>query len=107
MCYNYGLLSLFSDLDSQISIQEKLLEQQNHTLKPDVEFLESFAGVVGSRWPSVAASLSLSDEEMEEVRKEESSPQNQALQMLNMWCARENATFHSLCRVLQTFLLFQ
>ena len=59
-----------------IGLQEKLLTPQYHDLKPDVEFLESFAGVVGSKWPSLAASLSLNDEEIEEVRKEGGSPQD-------------------------------
>jgi hypothetical protein len=72
-----------------------------------VEFLESFAGVVGSKWPSLAASLSLSDDEMEEVRKEESSLQDQALKVLNMWCSREGATFGALYQVLKEISMFQ
>ena len=70
-------------------------------------FLESFAGVVGSKWPSLAASLSLSGDEMEEVRMEEGSPQDRALQMLKKWCSREDATYGQLCQALKTISLFQ
>ena len=39
-------------LGTDIALQQKLLAPEFCNLKPDVEFLESFAGVVGSRWPS-------------------------------------------------------
>ena len=87
-----------------VGLQEKLLSPQYHDKKPDVKFLESFAGVLGSKWPSLAASLSLSGDEMEEVRK--TASKDQALQMLKIWCPREGATYGTLCRVLQTFSLF-
>ena len=89
-----------------IGLQEKLLAPQYHDLKPDVEFLESFAGVVGSKWPSLAASLSLSDEEIGEARKEGGSPQDCARQTLNKWSSREDATYGQLCQILETISLF-
>ena len=70
-------------------------------------FLESLAGVVGPKWPSLAASLSLSGDEMEEVRREEGSHQDRALQMLKKWCSREDATYGQLCQALKTISLFQ
>ena len=51
-----------------MELQEKLLEPQNHGLKPDEEFLGAFAGVVGSKWPSLATTLSLSESEIVRVR---------------------------------------
>ena len=69
-------------------------------------FLESLAGVVGSKWPSLAASLSLSGDEMEEVRREEGSHQDLALQMLKKWYSREDATYGQLCQALKTISLF-
>ena len=70
-------------------------------------FLESFAGVVVSKWPSLAAFLSLSGDEIEEVRREEGSHQDLALQMLKKWCSREDATYGQLCQALKTISLFQ
>ena len=90
-----------------IGLQEKLLAPQYHALKPDMEFLESFAGVVGSRWPSLAASLSLNDDELGEVRKEGGSPQGCALWMLEKWSSREDATYAQLCQMLKMITLFQ
>ena len=72
-----------------------------------MEFLELFARVVGSRWPSLAASLSLSDEEIGEVRKEGGSPQDCAFLMLEKWSSREDATYAQLCQMLKMISLFQ
>ena len=93
-------------LGDVIGLQEKLLASQYHDLKPDVEFLESFAGVVGSKWPSLAASLFLNDEEIGEVRKDGGSPQDCARQTLNKWSSREDATYGQLCQMLVTISLF-
>ena len=97
-------LFVFSDLDLQVSIQEKLLDQRNHSLKPDVKFLKSFADIVGSKWPSLAASLSLSVGEIEEVRL---TQQDHALKMLTKWAAKEGATYGQLYLTLKTIPLFQ
>ena len=86
-----------------IQLQEKLLQPENHHLKPDVEFLSAFAGVVGSKWPSLATTLSLSESEIREVKGEGSSQQDYALQMLKKWASREDATYGQLCQRLRTF----
>ena len=52
---------------AHVGLQKKLLDKQNHQLKPDAE---SFANVVGSRWPSLASSLSLSVDEIANVTEE-------------------------------------
>ena len=86
-----------------MELQGKLLSPQFHGIKPDEEFLESFAGVVGTKWPALAASLSLSEEEIEEVRREE---QDCALRMLEKWVSREDATYQQLCEALKTISVF-
>ena len=84
-----------------IKLQEKLLERQNRDLKPDVEFLGAFAGVVGSKWPSLATTLSLSESEIKEVKREGPTQQDHALQMLKKWASREDATYGQLCHSLK------
>ena len=87
-----------------------------------MEFMEAFAGVVGSKWPSLAASLSLTEDEIEEVRKvwfsqpdqsaqegvkvEELPPQGYALLMLKKWASRKDATYGQLQQTLNSSLLF-
>ena len=90
-----------------VQLQEKLLEPQNHGLRPDVEFMGAFAGVVGSKWPSLATTLSLSESEIKEVKGEWSSQQDHALQMLKKWASREDATYGQICQRLKTISLFQ
>jgi hypothetical protein len=74
-----------------------------------VVFLESFAVVVGSKWQSLAASLSMSDDEISEVTRvrDSASPQDKALKMMKMWCAKEGSTYHILCLTLRTISYFQ
>ena len=86
-------------------LQEKLLASENCDLKPDVEFTESFAGVVGSKWPSLAVSLSLSDDEIRHVRKEGDSQQDHAFRMLRTWVSREGATYGQLYEQLKVISL--
>ena len=76
-----------------------------HTLKPDGAFLKLFAGVLGYKWPSLAVSLSLSEQEIEEVK--EGEEEDQALDMLRKWVSREDATYGQLYQKLKTILLFQ
>ena len=83
-----------------------------------MEFLEAFAGVVGFKWPSLAASLFLTEDEIEEVRKEWFSQLDQpvkgevllqqgyALLMLKKWASRKDATYGRLRQTLKTSLLF-
>ena len=85
-----------------IQLQEKLLEPENRDFKPDVKFLCAFAGVVGSKWPSLATTLSLSESEIKEVKGEGASQQDHALQMLKKWASREDATYGQLRQRLKT-----
>ena len=87
-----------------IQLQKKLLDPKLQTITPDVEFLELFAGVVGSKWSSLACLLSLTSEEIEEVKTEE---EDQAFLMLKKWSSKEGATYGQLCKRLKTILLFQ
>ena len=50
-------------------MQAKLLDSSNNSAKPDTAFLEAFADIVGSHWPSLASALSLKEEEIEDVTK--------------------------------------
>lgn len=90
-------------------MQKKLLNKQIHSLRPDEDFLRSFANVVESKWPSLAASLSLSWGEIEEVKSLSGSREEQkcALEMLRNWAAREGATYGQLYQTLKTIPLFQ
>ena len=92
---------------SHIDVQKKLLDQQNHHLKPDAEFVQSFADIVESKWPSLASSLSLSGDEITNVKEEGLSQQDCALKMLMKWSTKEDATYGRLCQVLKTIPLFQ
>ena len=89
---------------AHVGLQKKLLDKQNHQLKPDAE---SFANVVGSRWPSLASSLSLSVDEIANVTEEGLTQQDCALKMLKKWLAKENVTYGQLYQVLKTIPLFQ
>ena len=64
-----------------------------------------FAGEVKSKWPLLAASLSLSESEIEEVKA--LPQQDQALQMLMKWASREDATYGQLYQQLISISLFQ
>ena len=94
---------------AHVDLQEKLLDEQKHHLKPDEEFLQSFADVVRSKWPSLASSLSLSVrvDEIANVKEEGLTQQDCALKMLKKWSAKEDATYGQLYQVLKTIPLFQ
>jgi hypothetical protein len=129
MVHLHSISYFLYNIGTDIQLQEKLISQDYHNIKPDKEFLEPFAGVVGSEWPSLAASLSLSDDEIEEMRKagaslshdpqgmlhnhekgdrrEELSQQEHALLMLKKWASTgESATFGRLFQALKTMPLF-
>ena len=111
-----AILQIWSGYDSiacswftagvHVQVQEKLLDQDNFSVKPDEEFLELFAGVVGSQWPSLAASLPLSEEEIMEVRKGDVSQRECAFKMLNKWVSTSDATYGQLHHQLMTFSMF-
>lgn len=72
-------------------------------LKPDEEFLTSFAGVLGSKWAALAAALSLSEEETKECRVKVASGEKRAVLVLEKWASADDATYGQLCKALQTF----
>ena len=92
-----------------IALQEKLLGPQYSSQKPDDGFLQSFAEIVGNRWPSLASLLSLSPRDIEQIKreKEQVSQAKQALHMLRKWYSRENATYGQLLESLKTVPLFR
>ncbi len=101
-------LNFIIPIGLHIQLQEKMLGQETRTQKPDDKFLCSLSGVVGSRWPSLAVSLSLSEGEIEGLKgKVGLSQQELALQMLKIWASREEAMYGQLCRKLNTISLFQ
>ena len=97
-------------IELHVQLQQKLLEEDpaKNTQKPDAEFLESFSSVVGREWPSLAASLSMSEEDIQEVKGkgEELSHQARALQMLEKWVSSDDASYSKLCQTLKTIQLF-
>ena len=92
---------------THIKLQGTLLAREQHSLPPAAEFLVSFAGVVGSRWPSLAASLGLGDSDVREVRETRLPSPDQALLMLNKWVSRGEATYGQLYQTLNKISLFQ
>ena len=101
-------LWFFLTVGLHIQLQEKLLGEENEALKPDEEFLHSLSVLVGSRWPSLAVSLALSEGDIEGLKgKVGVSQQELALHMLKIWTLKENATYGQLCRKLKTISLFQ
>ena len=102
----YFSLYLFP-IAPHVDLQEKLLDQQNHHIKPDAEFLQSFSEVMGSKWPSLASSLLLSRAEIASVKEEGLTQQDCALKMLKKWSAQEDSTYGQLYLILKTIPLFQ
>ena len=96
-------------LGVNVLLQEKLLKQDYHKIKPDTKFVEAFSLVVGSKWPSLAVSLSLSESDIQEVKEkgEGLSQLEHALQMLKKWVSRKDATYGQLCQSLKAISLFQ
>ena len=85
-----------------------MLDQENQALKPDEKFLQSLSAEVGSRWPSLAVSLSLSEGEIAGLRKKVGlSQQDLSLKMLTLWASMKEATYAQLCCKLKTISLFQ
>ena len=82
-----------------------MLDAENKDKKPDEKFLRSLSGVVGSRWPSVAVTLSLSSDELNE--KAGLHQKELAFQMLKTWSLKEDATYGQLCCKLRAISIFQ
>ena len=111
--YGEFVLTQYSDFNhvcfvfiigNHIDSQKKLLDPECHAQRPDEEFLESFAGVVGSKWPSLASLLSLTSDEMQKVRRGEEgfTQKDHALLMLKKWASKEEVTYGQLYNKLKT-----
>ena len=102
-------LGFYYFLGGVIGLQEKLLEPQYSSQKPDDGFLQAFAEIVGNRWPSLASLLSLSPSDIEQIKREKErvSQAKQALHMLRRWNSRENASYGQLLESLKTVPLFR
>ena len=100
----------FSHAGHLICLQKKLIETHYSNVKPDNDFLCSFATVVGKNWPSLASLLSLSASDIEEIKRESgrtTTHTEQALQMLKMWSSRMEATYGYLYSKLETIPLIK
>ena len=89
-----------------VQLQKSLLSPEQRDLKPDKQFLELLACELGSNWPSLASALCLTSSEVEEVKKKDSHLDH-ALQMLQKWVEREDATYGQLYHKLKSIPLFQ
>jgi len=115
----YKLASGISDLDSllfllsydliigaEVYVQQILLDRTQQDRKPNEEFLQKFAAVVGSKWASLETILCLTSAEME-VRGSSQEGNRMALEILKKWMGKENATHGWLYDQLKKNILFQ
>ena len=65
----FMLACIFFCSGAHIHLQSQLLNEEKSFLKPDSIFLELSAEVVGSKWSSLTALLSLTGSETEEVKR--------------------------------------
>ena len=105
-------MNVFIYVGHLIEVEKKLLDSNCHAQKPDEEFLESLAGVVGSKWSSLASLLSLTSDEVQEVMKEEEDeeglpPIDRALLILKKWISKEGSTYGQLYHSLKAISLFE
>ena len=91
-----------------MNLQDKILSEDNSTVRPDSDFLQSFAAIVGSRWQCLASPLSLTSEDIVSIKRETrgAEPTRQALAMLQKWAASETATYGQLRERLCTLSVF-
>lgn len=93
-----------------IHLQGKMLDQKTKAVKPDEGFLRLLADIIDSTWPSLAASLSLSNVEIAGLKgKVDLSQKELAFQMLTIWAAKKEkvATYGELYCKLNSVSLFQ
>ena len=102
------MILLFCCLGVDVELQEKMLDDKNKEEKPDEKFLHSLSGVVGSRWSSVAVTLSLSSDDIDGLNGKVGLHQQElAFQMLKTWSLKEDATYGQLCCKLRAISIFQ
>ena len=97
-------MNVFIYVGHLIEVEKKLLDSNCHAQKPDEEFLESLAGVVGSKWSSLASLLSLTSDE---VQEEGLPPIDRALLILKKWISKEGSTYGQLYHSLKAISLFE
>lgn len=71
--------------------------------------MSSLSSVVGSKWPSLAVSLSLSAEEIKDLKEKGArlSQEDLSFCMLTIWVAKENSTIGQLYHELKKITFFQ
>ena len=103
MVFSFSLSLFVYHIGVHIQLQEKLLQLDTKSQKPDKEFLLSLSVEVGSKWPSLAVSLLLGKGEIVELKEKVwLSQQELAFQMLRTWSSREEATYGQLYRKLNS-----
>ena len=95
-------------LHVDVPLQKKILNKDNSMVRPDLDFLQSFAAIIGSRWQCLASPLSLTSEDIVSIKRETrgAGPTRQALAMLQKWAASETATYGQLRERLCTLSVF-
>ena len=85
-------------------LQDEILNEVNTLSHPDLNFLQSFAAIIGSRWQCLASPLSLTSEDIVSFKRDTRGvePTRQALAMLQKWAANETATYGQLRKQLCT-----
>ncbi len=93
---------------TDVPLQCKILDEENLTIRPNKDFLQSFAAIISSRWQYFASALSLTSEDIVSIKKEASGaePTGQALVMLQKWASHETATYEQLRERLCTRSVF-
>ncbi len=93
---------------SEVSLQRIILDESKSTSRPDMDFLQSFAAIIGSRWQCLASPLSLTSEDIVSIKRESrgAEPTRQALIMLQKWAASNTATYGHLKERLCTLSVF-
>ena len=89
---------------TDVPLQDKILNEVNTHSRPDSNFLQSFAAIIGSRWQCLASPLSLTSEDIVSIKG--ADPTRQALAMLQKWAASETATYGQLRERLCTLSVF-
>ncbi len=104
--YMYYILHLL--FVAEVPLQRIILDESKSISHPDMDFLQSFAAIIGSRWQCLASLLSLTSEDIVSIKKESrgAEPTRQALVMLQKWAASDTATYGQLQERLCTLSVF-
>lgn len=101
-------IHLYSTIHADLPLQCNILDEENSTIRPNKDFLKSFADIISSRWQCFASPLSLTSEDIVSIKRETrgAEPTRQALVMLQKWAAHETATYGQLRERLRTRSVF-